>query len=528
MRIGWRGTDGARREGGLFEVFAALSRDEVATFPALRPHQRMPWHAFCVQAAALALHRAGRDDPPREAGAWRDLLIGLTPDWPGGEAWELVVKDWSKPALLQPPVCSRAKGDFKGELLSADRLDMLATSKNHDIKREALLSQATDDHWLFALMTLQTQEGMLKASSSAAPGYHGISRMDGFYGNRPGMRVSASARPGADFRRDTKRLLEVRNQLLHDYEHFHDDGDGVLWVLSWNGCARPFSNLDPFYIEICRRVRLVDTEGARCAKLAGSREAFFHGLKERRGLTGDPWAPITEKSRSASRTGEEGYGYKVVAALLNPKVHRRPALSNLVKSDATEGLALVFSGIRRDQGKTGGYHERRIPVSRRARNLFGSTLGGAMLDRAGGVAEARAGEAGRMGDHLWLALFVLLRSETEDDLTRGEASKQRGRLARDHKATEAKIARWIGLFDHKVDAGFFDEAFWDEVSEEQHGAAAGGLRRAWRERLRKAASEVLDAAAREAPRNQARRFKALARAKNVFEHRTKTFERDGQ
>ena len=102
--ITWRDGDGAAFCGSLFGVFAALSRGEAWSFPALRPHQREPWHAFTVQVAALALIRAGIDTLPESEDAWRDLLIGLTPDYPDGEAWALVVEDWSKPALLQPPV----------------------------------------------------------------------------------------------------------------------------------------------------------------------------------------------------------------------------------------------------------------------------------------------------------------------------------------------------------------------------------------------------------------------------------------
>ena len=90
---------GGVRETDLFGTFAALSRDAVEDFPALRAHQRHPWHAFTVQVAALAMLRADISDPPGDAEGWRGLLHGLAPP----EAWELVVDDWSKPALLQAP-----------------------------------------------------------------------------------------------------------------------------------------------------------------------------------------------------------------------------------------------------------------------------------------------------------------------------------------------------------------------------------------------------------------------------------------
>ena len=47
-------------------VIAALARDEVEGFPALRPHQSPGWHMFLVQLAALALHEANRRDIPED------------------------------------------------------------------------------------------------------------------------------------------------------------------------------------------------------------------------------------------------------------------------------------------------------------------------------------------------------------------------------------------------------------------------------------------------------------------------------
>ena len=82
----------ATRGFSLPEVLALLARDEIESFPALRPHQRPGWHSFLVQVAGQALHRAERNDLPTDAGDWEALLRGL-----GGAAadtaWSLVVDD---------------------------------------------------------------------------------------------------------------------------------------------------------------------------------------------------------------------------------------------------------------------------------------------------------------------------------------------------------------------------------------------------------------------------------------------------
>ena len=53
------------------QLMVALGSDEVRDFPALRPHQRHPWHAFLVQLAAIALHRANLQEPLGTEAEWR-------------------------------------------------------------------------------------------------------------------------------------------------------------------------------------------------------------------------------------------------------------------------------------------------------------------------------------------------------------------------------------------------------------------------------------------------------------------------
>ena len=72
--------DAPHAEASLPEVYAALMRDDVETFPALRPHQRHAWHAFLVQLGAMTLHRAGVKEPPADANQWKKLIGGLTAD----------------------------------------------------------------------------------------------------------------------------------------------------------------------------------------------------------------------------------------------------------------------------------------------------------------------------------------------------------------------------------------------------------------------------------------------------------------
>src|ERR1700735_4240425 len=112
-------------------VLAGMMRDEVASFPALRTHQRHAWHSFLVLLAANALHRAGHTKPPDSEAVWCDLLRRLTPDDADDAPWCLVAPP-DRPALLQPPIPSGLLAELKNEIATPDALDMLVTAKNHD------------------------------------------------------------------------------------------------------------------------------------------------------------------------------------------------------------------------------------------------------------------------------------------------------------------------------------------------------------------------------------------------------------
>ena len=119
------------------ETLAELCADTIRAFPGLRHHQAPVWHAFLVQLAALALEAAGSAELPGDAAGWRWALRCLTPDWPEDEPWRLVTSA-DRPAFFQPPVPGGDLAPFKRRVDAPDALDVLVTSKNHDVKAERI------------------------------------------------------------------------------------------------------------------------------------------------------------------------------------------------------------------------------------------------------------------------------------------------------------------------------------------------------------------------------------------------------
>ena len=493
--IRWNGGDGKVWDGSLFAVFAALSRSDVVSFPALRPHQREPWHAFCAQVAAMALIAAGRSDLPEDEAGWRDLLIGLTPDWPDGEAWDLVVDDWRKPALLQPPLVAPAnRDDYKSRLTTPDALDMLVTAKNHDVKQERMVA-ARDEDWLFALVTLQTS-----AAYGGAKTY-GASRMNGKTGSRLSVRVVPEGGAGRAFRRDAALLFK-------QYAPEAPEGIGLVWTRAWDGkVPLGFGELNPpLYIDTARRVRVVRSENALHACYATAEKARV-AAEEQCGKTSDPWAPIKKDLTASITPKRETFGYRKLSDLLTSRL---PLLGKVHSSDDQTGLALEITALVRRGGtdtNTEGWFQRRIGVSRRTSIRLGAE---AFTDRLGITAERRAKDAGDARGRLRHAMLSLVQG--------GPAQPKL-----DDDSGGRKIEPWTQRFDLAVDRVFFNDAFWGEVADE---AAPHTLD--WRERLRDMARTVFDEAAEAAPRTEVRRIRAHARAKNLLEAQLHRFVEDAR
>lgn len=503
LTIDIRLADGRVVAEDLFGVFAALSRGEAVSFPAARPHQRVPLHAFCTQVAAMAMSRAGIDEPPGEAVAWRELLYGLTPDWPDGEAWELVVGDWSKPALLQPPLPEPGlRGEYKGLELAPDGLDMLVTSKNHDLKAERM-QRGTAQDWFLALLTLQTTEGFMGA------GNFGISRMNGGFGSRVFLQIRPEGGTGAAFRRDLRELLAARQEILSGDDRFADDGPGLIWLLPWSGKppGQPFDGLDPFYVEICRRVRICcDAEGQLSAQTAGSKGTRIVA-GPLNGVTGDPWAPLVAGGgKSWTPVEDIVFDYRLITRMLDPDQIILPVLAHPVGNDPETGLELVLTAMVRGQGKTSGFHERRVPLTRIRRTRTGMPVG---LDRVGVVARGRMEDAGAIGRVLARALKHLFRKGGV--FAGAPSARHKARIDYSDKAADAKIERWLVRFNAEVDALFFGDGFWGEVTGEDGDQAAD-----WRRAVRKVALGVLHDAGETAPHSQVKRIRARADAEDYF------------
>lgn len=433
-------------------LLAALARDEVEGFPALRPHQAPGWHMFLVQLAALALHGAGRREVPEDEVAWAELLRGLTPGFAADEPWSLVVDDWTRPALLQPPV---PEGVTLGNAVpSADALDLLITSRNHDLK-QAVARNGQPEDWVFALVSLQTGEGY------GGAGNQGIARMNGGSSSRCLLALAPlpeqvgktmTPRPGAWFRRDVAVLLETRDAELHAHDHLEypeTGGLGLTWLAPWPERQQlQTAELDIWFIEVCRRIRL-QQQGETLSARKGTSKATRINAKHLNGVLGDPYAPVNKvESKSFTLAGRD-FDYGTLTELLLSRDWKISLLARPASFEQEgETLALVAQALARGNSKTEGFKSRILPIGGKVPHALGARR--AELHE---LAQAQVKAIERFHKALGYALALTA------------AGGDRDRIKRDHYGHARDAQR---RFDRAADTIFFPH-LWDRFDAQEKG-----------------------------------------------------------
>ena len=431
-------------------------------------------------------------------------MRGLTPEFPGDEPWTLVVHDLSKPAFLQPPLPEGDWRALKDVEVTPDALDMLVTSKNHDLKA-ARLKIATPEHWLFALITLQTWEGFL------GRGNYGISRMNGGFASRPFIGAApAIGGWGAHVTRDILRLVDNRTEIIEgDTLHPTKDGRRLLWLEPWDGReAYDPCQLDSYYVEVCRRIRLRSKGDHIVAHRGSSSTARInqpkgkHQGKDFTLPTGDPWTPVEKDSGKPLTLDGSGFHYRRVVNLLDAERFNPAPLQLLFDSDEKGGAQIVFAAVVRGQGETQGYHERRIQIPERLKPVLMRKTGSVDMAR---VARDRVSDvATTVSKALRPALFALYQAAPE-------------KLDFKDPKAKSKVEIFIAQFERAVDEDFFQHLF-EEVAEPIGSEAAKACRKRWIENfIRPCARDALAAAEAGSPLSGVRRYRARAAAEGLLD-----------
>ncbi len=504
-----RASDGGIVFASLPQLFVALAADEVRDYPALRPHQRHPWHAFLVQLAAIVLHKADRTVAFETADEWRDALLALTPDDLDGAAWCLVSPP-NRPALLQAPVLLEQVNDWEVSD-AADMLDMLITSKNHDLKQGRIRRGQADD-WLFSLVSLQTQEGFGGRDN------FGITRMAGSFGSRTAVGAVPSGNVGRRWQCDVVVMLNQRARIAENYSYQDVGGTSLVWMIPWDGTPGAqisMQQLDPLFIEICRQVRLTINPGTKdiFARTKSSKASRIHS-GDRQGVTGDIWTSVNELAKpfgAALKIRARGFDYKLSSSLLfgieygsGERACFYSPTSALKINGSLPGqlFSAVLCGISRggptgNKSVTQGYHERNIPISARVKSLLFQNNGNDLAN----AARWHIHKVTAFRSAVWSSVALLLVNGIPPNRPYEKVVADRA----DFFATQ---------FELQEDARFFLDLTEDVEADDRDAYRAD-----WQVGLKGRALQTLEKAFDQGPRSGSRRYRARSAALDLFKFR---------
>jgi CRISPR system Cascade subunit CasA len=479
-------------------LFAALGRDEVESLPGLQRHQADAFHVFLCYLGGAVLARSSDDNPVREAEYWRTGLRSLGGD-DGDLVWTLVVDDLSKPAFMQPPLPEEDAGRLKPHAATPDELDLLPTAKNHDLK-QARAARSEIDEWIYALVSVQTMSGFF------GRGNQGIARMNSGFGNRSIVEVVHQRRSGPRWVDAMIRLLPYRAEALQGPWGYNPNGIVLIWAHQWDGVTSlVLGQLDPFYIEICRRIRLRGNSGGTIVSAdAAAADHPRLAAKELGGVVGDAWLPVDLAKKASGKkstvtamtVGPRGLDPELLRRLLFGEGFRTTPLQEVI-ADRGGDVWLNVSVLVRGQGTTDGFQERsiHIPAATR-RRLFG---GGGERDRLAFLGKNAIEYAGNMKSRvLKFALFKFLEGGPEQ-------------IEWERKATEA----WWGRAAQRYEALWSDDYFpwlWSVPVNFDEEASL----REWAIHLRDHAWTVLQEAMDAMPAHSGHRYRVRTQAERTF------------
>ena len=233
-------------------------------------------------------------------------------------------------------------------------------------------------------------------------GNYGIARMNGGFSSRPCLGLApATGGIGAHVLHDVRRMVAGRQDVLDNPAGYFraQGGTALVWLEPWDGKqSLDLRNLDPHFVEICRRVRLTREDSRIEARTAPSAKPRIEA-KAAKGVLGDFWTPIERKDNKALSVSASGFTYRRLSDLLfdSSKFRQPPAMR--LEGSGTEKWVVVARAIANGQGRTDGYHERTdIRFSRRVAGLLGG--GGPERDRLAELARNQIEEIAAVGKAL--------------------------------------------------------------------------------------------------------------------------------
>lgn len=490
-------TSGEAASLSLPQVLARLSEGQDLTFTSLRPHQAPAWHAFLVQLAYLAVESDESFILPLAEDAWAIRLRRLTEEFTDDSPWFLMNSDWQRPAFMQAPSPLGRESDFKRLDKSAQAIDVLVTSRNHDEKAEKLsLNDQSLDCLIYALVSVQ---GWTKQDGQ---GRYFSMRINGGYASRPQFRLAYERGSGQEFLRDLRALDEGAGA---DLEAASKVGFGtadhrphvLLWTVVWGDTQLTIQDIHPYCLEVCRKVRLISAGGRlvlRGATSSGNRVA----AEDFKGCVFDPWTPVerTEPPKALNAQPHTLNYARLQELMFDATKAKLPLLAKPSELERRRNLpaTLIARALVGGNGKTNGFLQKELQIPPGVLSR---------VDTAGKELAIRSSS------------FVRLAAHAEGDILRGALQRfvsGGGREKYKYAEYGQTIDPFIERFKQQIDDAFFGVLFATIESEPDDLQA----QRCWANWLERALRHQHEIAMSVLPTRERSRFFAQDRSRHFL------------
>ena len=330
--------------------------------------------------------------------------------------------------------------------------------------------------------------------------------MNGGFSARPCLGLApADGGPGAHLFRDIQLMLDTRASVLQKYpDYFRSTGGkALLWLEPWDGASSlDLGELDPYFIEMCRRVRL-RAGGSGVVALAAASKTARVAAKSARGNLGDFWTPVDGKDGKALSLSQAGFRYDRLAKLLFDRgAYELP--SAMATEDArqnTRWRGSSLGALQAVRGRPTAITSRNdIVFSGRTTVALGRKIQRDMLAE---LSEAQLEEVAGVASALRLGIAV--------------AASGGKRLEDLSKADRAYAGPYLRRFDAEVDSRFFGAVDRRFVAADD--AESRAERADFATAIISAAQAILDEAIEAVPCSTIRRHRSRARAVSAFHGR---------
>ncbi|HEX7021842.1 MAG TPA: hypothetical protein VF171_03225, partial [Trueperaceae bacterium] len=324
---------------------------------------------------------------------------------------------------------------------------------------------------------------------------YGITRMNSGSASRPIVAWVRHLHPYGRFVDEVAALRKLRDKIVKAH-CFQARGVVLTWLSPWDRSQHQYvlSDLEPWFIEAARPLRLVSASGALMALRASSDKRQIGPAEPFNGDVGDPWIPINtqdkKKGQSALTVSAPGFTPSLLSKLIFEDDFK---LTELQLPSAGDGPAwFVASVLVGGNCTTDGFYRIELPVPPKARLAL---LNKQHRDLLGNLAQKLLGDAKEVQKALNTALTVLTEGGPD-------------------KADFERVENWLkGArkdFGRRWEAMYFT-TLW-RGADEDHEA----VRSDWQQQLVNAAQDMLDEATQRLPLPANRSWRAITQAQGTL------------